>query len=340
MNHEKYRELLQLAIIEEISGEAMKSLTDHLSECDMCRAEFNELRQLTTTIAESGAPEPSERMLWETRRRLFEANLREPSMQSGLARVTQGVAPAVSSPSTGQGSFSPGFLTRGWSGWFQGFRWALSGAAAVVVGLLIGYVAFGRGVPQSTPVAANWEQYGHEIGPVDVSNVRFVETASPTGEIEIQYDLTRPVRLRAAVDDQRMQRMLAYALLNGENDGVRLQAINAVGAGKTTARGRDIKQALIEAMTSDPNAGVRKQSLDVLSQFPFDEDIKNACFSVLADDRNPGMRVAAINLLAAAAQKGDVVGPEIYDRLRNQFQDERYLRTSSGAFIQEANDVQ
>lgn len=341
MDHEQYRELLQLAISDEISRDEMTSLRDHLTECDTCRAEFNELRQLMTVLGDGGTTEPSEQMLWETRRRLFETIRQESPVESALARTTQDVAPMVPGPLAGRGtSLSPGGLLSGWTGWMRGYRLAFSGATAIAIGVFIGYLSFGRGnarpMAGNVPAAANHEA----IGNPDIANVRFVDTGSAGGELEVQYDLVRPVRLRAGLDDVRMQRMLAYALLNEENAGVRLKAVNAFAEGATRSRDEEVKVALIEALTTDPNPGVRRESLRVLQQMPFDDDVKNACLYVLTNDRNPGMRVASISLLARATQEGDIVGGEIYSELKSQLGDDDLLRANTAAFIQEDDDAE
>ncbi len=339
MDHERYRELLQLAISDEISAGEMSTLRDHLTECDTCRAEFHELRQLMTVLGEGGTAEPSEQMLWQTRRRLSETIRQESPAQPALPRTTQDVAPMVSGPLAERGSsLSPGGLVRGWMDWMRGYRLAFSGATAIAIGVFIGYVSFGGGtVEQATTSAPPGANNYEALGRPDIANVRFVGTSAPSGEIEIHYDLVRPVRLRAGLDDARMQRMLAYALLNEENTGVRLQAVNAFATAASRTGDGDVKRALIEALTTDPNAGVRRESFRVLQQLTFDDDIKNACLYVLTNDRNPGMRVAAINLLARATQEGDLAGGEIYNTLRTQLGDDDLLRAKTTAFIQEDN---
>ena len=137
-----------------------------------------------------------------------------------------------------------------------------------------------------------------------------------------------------------MQRVLSQTLLNEKNDGVRLAAISAMDDVAPANRENRVKGALIEAVMSDNNPGVRRQALVALSSFPFDSDIKNACLYVLKNDTNPGMRVGCINLLAQATLAGDVAGNEIYDALEPIFDHDDMLRSRSGVFIQEVSDVE
>lgn len=336
MSHDNFREWLHLAIAEEISDDQMSSLKEHLTQCDSCRAEFHELRQMKTVLGESGTVEPSEQMLWDARERLFDKIRQEVSPQSVLARVTQHVTPAVADSSTGyRSTASPARV--GWQNWFSGFRLALSGAAAVVAGVFVGYLAFGRSAVSQPQGGAPFVQQDHAMGSPEITNVRFVKTDEASDELEVRYDLVRPVRLRAVAEDTRMQRMLTHAMVNSENPGVRLQAIHALDGSPQPANNGDVKNALIEAVTSDPNAGVRRQSLLVLQGFPFDDDIKQACLDVLSNDRNPGLRVAAINTLSQAAMDGHVDGPEILDIIKPQLQEDTYLRKASSAFGEDLN---
>jgi hypothetical protein len=342
MNHKRYKEWLQLSFVDELTDEEKGLLRTHLEQCDECRAEFHELQQLMTYLGESGAGEPSGQLLREARQSLRDALSKESLTESTLTRTTQGVAPSVSSSRGGfRSTRSPGFAGAGWMGWLGGFRLALSGAAAMAIGLFIGYLAFGRGaIPSHAPGAYEEGITDQELGRPGISNIRFLDWGTGDGQIEIQYDLVRPVRLRASLDDDRVQRMLTRALQTEDNAGVRLKAIRALDATATHAYDADIKLALISALKTDPNPGVRKQSLRALQNVPFDEDIKEVCLFVLQNDDNPGMRVASINLLSGATLEGHVMGKEVYEVLNATLEqeDDPLLRARSTVFIEEVND--
>jgi hypothetical protein len=214
-----------------------------------------------------------------------------------------------------------------------------AGAAAVLVGFLTGYIVFrGGGPKEATRLPADLAPVA-ELGAPVYRNVRLADVDPRTSEVDIQYDLVRSARLRAGIDDERIQRALAQAVMNDDNPGARLQAINTISAYVEKPRDEEIKQALIRAVKTDPNPGVRKQALYVIYQMPFDEEIKQVCFDVLAADSNEGLRIAAINMLALAVLDGRVEGREILDavgtRLRKD--DNDYIRIQSGTFLQEVN---
>jgi len=339
MKHKEFKEMLQLFFARELTSDREKQLREHLAGCEECRAEHDEMQQLMTYVGESGAAEPSEQLLWEARQGLREAIRKEAVAESILTRLTQGVTPTASGPHSGFRSTSPP-QQAGWMGWFNGFRLALSGAAAIAIGVFIGYLAFARA---GTPVVESPFENGTvagEIGGPDITNVRFVDWDQRDGQIELEYDLVRPVRLRTDVGDDRVQRVLAHALLTESNPGVRLKAINALDAQATRTHGPDVKLALIDALKTDPNAGVRKEALRALQGLPFDDEIKQVCLYVLENDENAGMRVASINLLSGAKLAGYPVGRDVYDFLTTTLkeEDDASLRARSTVFFEEVGN--
>lgn len=332
MNHNQYRDWM--AVSDELGDDERRMLEAHLGNCPACRREFEELQYTVRLMGEHRAEPPSEALLSEARRGLQDALRREPDM--GALRDRSSVR-------------SLGPRLTGWLGWITGPRLALSGVAAVLIGFFAGYLAFGGSVDPVPPLPSEQRpavtQTEQAMGGPSIANVRFLDLDPRSGEVEVQYDLVRPVRLRAGVDESRMQRMLAYALLNESNPGVRLEAISALNSAKPEATDNQVKQALIKSLMADPNPGVRKQALFVLYRMPFDTAIKNACLYALKNDENSGIRVACVNILAQATVDGAVEGQEVYDALRPEFSQDDYLRRRSGVFIhevsqEEAVDVQ
>lgn len=336
MKHDTFKELMRLAILDELGEEGRKSLEGHLDDCAECKAEFAELESLVTLVGESRGAEPSDEMLWEARRNLRAALANEPvpgvkPAESLLKRLTQGMAwsgsPSAVSPASGVSS------------WVRGFRVTFAGAAAVAAGVLIGYLAFGRVAPVNVDPAPNVLSGTEDmIGGPDYQNIRFVNVDPRSGEVEFEYDVVRPARLKAGVDDERVQRMLASAVTSG-NPGARLEAINTIGAYIEEPKDDKIKQALVHAARFDANPGVRKHALYVLYQMPFDDDIKEACLHVLGNDTNAGLRIAAINILAAATLDGHLENRDLSDAVGADLarEENKFIKTQYGEFLQEVN---
>jgi anti-sigma factor RsiW len=351
MTHEKYIEWIQLAALGalgELGDENRRILDAHLDGCADCRSEYDELVRLMSLVGAARTAEPTDEMLLEARRNLKQAIHRDTAARDGhpaeslWVRLVRGLVGASSPP--GGSTFRP---TAGLARWFQGGfgRVALAGTAAVAVGFFAGYLAFGRLAVQPGHEATRtvetgaetWAQSDQELGSPSYENVRFVDVDPRSGQVKIEYDMIRPVRLRANIEDERVQRMLAYTVLNEKNPGVKLQAIQTIDAYVEHPADSEVKKALIQALKTDESPGVRKHALYVLYKMPFDRNIKDACLFVLANDQNPGMRVAAINILAAATLDGLVTGKEVYDVLAEQAGEDDYMRIRQAAFMQEVN---
>ena len=78
MKHDTFKELMRLAVLDELDKEGWVSLEGHLVDCSECKVEFDELKLLVTLVGESRGAEPSDEMLWEARRNLHEALADEP----------------------------------------------------------------------------------------------------------------------------------------------------------------------------------------------------------------------------------------------------------------------
>jgi hypothetical protein len=337
MKHDIYKELMRLAVLDELGKEGWVSLDGHLADCSECKAEFDELKLLVTLVGESRGAEPSDELLWEARRNLREALADEPvpSVQSAaslLKRLTQGMA--------WSGSRSALFPTSEVSRWVRGLGVTFAGSAAVAAGVLIGYLVFGHVTPPVVdPAPAEMTQNDGALGKPDYRNIRFVNVDPRNGELEFEYDVVRPARFKAGIDDDRVQRMLANIVTGDNNPGARLEAINMIGVFVENPKDEKIKQALVQAVRTDPNPGVRKHALNVLYQMPFDDSIKDACLYVLGNDNNAGLRIAAINILAAATLDGHLENKDLSDAVGTDLarDENKFIRTQYGAFLQEVN---
>jgi hypothetical protein len=338
MKHEKYKEWIQLAIFGELGDEDRRVLEAHTDDCADCRAEFEELTGMMALVGTARAAEPTDHELLEARGRLSKS-IRDQRIEKSAA--------IQHAATVGRDRYDRRPHWARLIGWLQGGpgRVAFAGAAAVAVGIFIGYLAFARLGVQPGPAADRTDQpislaqdhSGQELGPTSYANVKFVDVDPRTGQVRLEYDVVRPVRLRADIGDERVQRMLAHTVLNEKNPGVKLQAIQTIDAYVEHPEDEEVKNALIQALKTDSSPGVRKHALYVLYKMPFDENIKDACLFVLSNDQNAGMRVAAINILAAATLDGHVVGKEVYDAMEEQAGEDDYMRIRQGAFMQEVN---
>ena len=318
MTHDDYRDLVLLSASGAIDADAREVLERHLRTCDRCRKEFDELKNLHRAIVEHGRGiEPDERLLGEARQELRVA------LRNERAR-----GPA-------------------WFGWFDAgmiapaYRFALGAAFTLALGLLLGRWIFTPAAsPQALPVAILSPAGGAvpEEEETKITNVRFVGHGKGNGEIEFTFDAVTPVRMRGSIDDPKIQKVLTHAMLNEENPGVRLKAVNAINRQGVGSQDAETKFALIKAMEMDANVGVRKEALNALRRLPFDDAIKKALLHALMNDGNPGLRVAAINALDSARSSALGVDSDMLEVLKQKAEtdDNNYIRVKARAVIQEA----
>jgi hypothetical protein len=316
MKHEKFTEWLYLSAFDELGEDESRQLEEHVLSCDDCARERGTIVRMLDSVTASGVGEPSEETLASARDSLRAALWRETLTQTAVKQSARKEPLLARLFAYGRDELENVF--RG--GVRRGYRLALAGAATLSIGFFFGYVTFHNAQPVS-PVPL--DRPAADDMYTGISNIQYFDVDAVDGEVDIVYDQVRPVRLRTTVDDHRVQDVLTYALLNDDNPGVRLKAINAFESDQLGAPPAEMKQAFLQALTSDPNAGVRLQALLVLRRLPFDEDVKNTLLFVLSHDENPGIRVAAINYLAEITIEGIMPEQEMYDILSGKMTADR-----------------
>jgi hypothetical protein len=278
MKHEQLQELLHLSLYHELDDDQQSILDQHLKVCAECSAELKKLERLDTLLQKGRRVEITDELLDEARRELRVAlrleQSRRFSFSEWLDRLNLFPAP--------------------------GLRPAFVGAATLVVGVGLGYLVFSPGTSDSgigaIPAVG---QAVVERNETRVSGFRFVQPPDETGSVEVVFDFVTPVRMKGNVADNSIQRVLAQALISEQNPGARIRTVSALGSQVLTSKkpDADIKAALIQALKSDGNAGVRKEALKALLKLPVDKVIKDALLYLLSHESNPGLRVDAINYL-------------------------------------------
>ncbi len=317
MNHKQYKKWIQLANYEELDADEKHELQKHLSVCDECRAEFGELKKFHSVLAQRKRIKPSQQLLSEARQRLRAALRQERSRRSFGEKVTESLSQFV----------------------LPHYKLALGGIATLAFGIFVGYLAFtpsSRLEQSLTKFTSAKESFLQ--GDTRITNVRFLDPDAASGEIEFTFDAVTPVRVGGNINDERVQKVLAHALLNEPNPGTRLRTVNAIAAQAQQQKLPDpeVKTALIQALKSDENPGVRKEALTVLAKFPFDKQLKDALLYVLKNDKNTGLRIAAINSLDTTRIAGREVDQEVLNVLKEKMQtdDNNYIRIRARAVVE------
>jgi hypothetical protein len=220
------------------------------------------------------------------------------------------------------------------------YKVALGGLAMLGVGMLLGRLVL---MPsQHTPdlPAPSMEKVSTYLeGETRIANVKFINSDVSGGEVEFTFDAVSPVHIKGNINDDRVQKVLAHALINDQNPGVRLRSASAFSTQiqKLKLPDKEVKVALILALKTDDNPGVRKEALKALLSFPFDEEVKQAFLHVLMRDKNPALRIAAINSLDSVRVLGQPRDKDLLEVLKQRMttDDNNYIRIRAKTVLEE-----
>ncbi len=310
MTHQQYKEWIQLSVLEELTTDERELLERHIDQCCECRAELEQLMKFTARLPKCQFFQPTEQLLQEARQELRVA-----------LRLERMKKPMWATLKTWWDALTSGSL-----------RLAVGGAAMIAVGMLLGYFAFSGGETPEGSFVGNLaiQHTASSRGETKVTNVRFLTSETVEGEVEFVFEAVTPIRMKGSLHDPSVQRILAQALVTEKNPGARLRAVSTLGvyAEQSNQPDQEIKAALIQALKSDSNVGVRKEALRVLQLFPMDKDIQNALLHVLRYELNPGLRIEAINILEKPVVAGQWRNEEIINVLREKMESDQnnYIR--------------
>jgi hypothetical protein len=322
MEHQKFKELLQLFVYEELDREEKMLVENHLLECSDCNKELESIRQLYVALVDNRPEVPSDQVLDSARMELIRSIRKQKENVSLLDKFIQTV----------------------YETFFANYKVAFGGIATLAVGIFIGYLFFPPGnLERQTSHSQNTIKIDDirkmEESGFDVSNIRFPNPFSDEGEIEFSFDAVKPISYTGNVNDEFTQKLLATALITANNPGIRLKTLNTIASQPEEEFKPDnqVKRALISALKVDENPGVRREALNVLGRFPYDDDIKDAFLFVLSNDNNSGLRVAAINALTDLKAEGISIDEKMKNILNKHVKTEEneFIKLRTASILQE-----
>lgn len=319
MNHQKYKELIQLTVYDEISDQEKLDLDNHLLECAECAEELKSVKQVYNAFAANRPHPVSERQLTSARRDLFNSIRAKEEKTSWFEKANLMLDSLL----------------------FSKTKLAFGGASTMAIGILVGYILFAS---PSEPFDLNSNQQIVNLDDINqkkvqISNVRFNNAINQDGELEFVFDATRPVTYKSSVSDKFAQELLSTAMLTDKSAGMRLKSINTIAMQSDDSFIPDnkVKKTLIASLKTDDNPGVRRAAINTLMKFPLDTEIRDAMLFVLTSDDNAGIRIAAINSLSRLKASGTVIDDQIKNTLRNNFEDEEnnFIKVRAASLLEE-----
>ncbi len=323
MTHKELKKLLELLLYDDVTGQERELITEHLEECDECRAELEQLKVLLGKIGERQPAEPQEELLSAARQQLHAALLREQSGSALRRRILRAFGDILSALQ------SPGRTPR--------YAYALGGITVFILGGLLGYAAFVLR-PSANQAQAKFTIDADflKANNYDIANVQFLNPDTGDGKVEVSFDAVQHLRTKGSLNDEPVKKLLTYALVNESNAGVRLKSLDLIKTFKFTFPDKEMKATLIKVLKSDENAGVRREALTALEKFPFDDTVRDAFLFVLTNDPNPGLRIAAIDGLVTRVA-GQIWDEAVLRTLqeKTQSEDNKYVRVQTKNLLED-----
>src|SRR6266481_781572 len=189
--------------------------------------------------------------------------------------------------------------SRGWGRWifdFSGWLQQIKLAPALTVALLMTGFAGGiltsyRMRPQNmTMVPVSAEE-------ASIADVQSIVADPASSRISITYNTLKPQMAEGPSSDPKIRQLLLLAARDPQNSGVRLRALEGLkGFVRDDIHVRD---AVLEALLHDTNAGVRQEAISLLDPVKADMSVREALRVLAGHDQNKFIRSESQRVLAS-----------------------------------------
>jgi len=219
--------------------------------------------------------------------------------------------------------------------WLRQIRFSPALAAAIFM------VGFGGGIGATYPFLHN-PATGVAINqtptPIpqqaSISGIRSVVQEPGTNQVTIKYDTVATQETQGSLNDQRIQQLLLFAARNNVNAGVRMDSVDLL---TQTPDDSKVREQLIFSLRYDSNPGVRLKAIDSLGPFVKDDvHVRDAVLAALVNDANQGVRTEALRLLGPV--KADSSVRAIMQHLADADQNQ-YIRSQARTVIAQLPEI-
>ncbi|HSR18228.1 MAG TPA: zf-HC2 domain-containing protein, partial [Ignavibacteriaceae bacterium] len=204
MDHKKFKELINMAVVNELDSTQKALLEEHLKTCSQCSAEFKEMNQIMSALQEnSGKPRNvNDKLLEQARAQLHYALKEEVQKKKYSTSILLDL----------KNRLNDFFMFN--------YKITFGTITVLVTGFLLGYFVFRQ--EEEAPIFVEVQK--NNTLPVlqentKIRNVRFIDQDVSDGEVEFMFDAVKPVRIKGKINDESIQNILTYSILNEENPG-------------------------------------------------------------------------------------------------------------------------
>jgi hypothetical protein len=302
----------------ELPDELAGVLEQHLTGCQCCRGELEAMRLLEQHLALLPVLEPSPNLLAQSRMRLDDALDMVPPhglfthLQTNFFRWMGNIqsAPALATLLIGVGFLAGNFTYR-----YQAAHEPKQKQGAVYISHPAeGVVANVTGIvqtPNSELVQVNYNKVVPETveGALDSPEIRQLllmgtnAAAADTVRMRSVSLLTNECKAghscQPTPEGKGIRHGLMVSLRYDSDPGVRMKALE--GLQRYVGQDQHVRDAVAEALMSDPDAAVRKAAIEMLEPVRSDSSVQQVLRTVSTQDTNPYIRTASFQALQGIA---------------------------------------
>jgi hypothetical protein len=287
MNCEVAHERIVLAAYGELLDEQVHELERHLTSCNDCRGERDQLQALKTLAAAYPVVEPDANLIARARLDLEEALDAIPPkrwyerfagrMLNNFARLQAAPVATGLLLVVGMGAGSLG-----------GYEFAQARAAH----------AAGR-APQIAAAAS--ARVPLVVVPTSVASISSIVQQPNSEMVEVRYNEVVPQKIEGTLDDPAIRQLLMMASEDENSAGIRDDSVGLLAAecrAGHSCNAAGIRDALMVALRYDRNQGVREKALKGLEPYVAEDmRVRDSVLESLLNDSDPRIRTEAINIL-------------------------------------------
>jgi HEAT repeats/Putative zinc-finger len=210
--------------------------------------------------------------------------------------------------------------------WLNQVRFAPALAAAIfIVGFAGGIGATYKMV--KTPIDVT-STPSAQASLATISGISSITQQPGSKQVTIKYDTVSPQEAHGSLGEPNIQQLLLYAARNNFNAGVRMDSVDLLTQQPNNLH---VREALLYALRYDSNAGVRLKALDSLGPYVKDDvQVRDSVLESLMSDANPGIRIEALRLLVPV--RGDSSVRIVLQRLATK-DENRYIRSQARTLV-------
>jgi len=305
MKCEVAQQNIALLVYQELPDDARHQLNNHLADCEKCSEELEGVQALHRAMAIHPMEEPSPNLVTRARMRLEEALDSMPN-RGWVSKFTELLLTAVGRLQAAPAVASVVLVVGLGAGAFAGYRVGLKTAGQIT------QVATDN---QSSRINQNPSPSDAPIPDPELAQVTGVTSIvhQPNSEqVEVHYTRLVPEVKLGKLDDSDVRHLLIVATQSRLDDGIRGNSVGLIAnecqAGHSCGDG-PIRGALLFALHRDPSPDVRLSALAGLQPY-VDQDFKvrDAVLKAITSDRDAKVRMQAINIITPVEGDSSVRG--------------------------------